>query len=365
MKHFPKIAIFLFSFYFLFSCSQKSDTIKIGASLPLSGNYAVYGRAIKNGMELANEELDSTFNIIYEDDIGEASSSVTVINKLINVDNVKIIIGGAMSSTAEPIIPITERSNVFLLSPTATKASLTENTDYFFRIWPSDNFDGKKMAEIAYNKLNINRIAILYVNVAYGLGIANIFQDEYKKLGGNVTFNQGYSKDEDDFRLYIEKIKNTTPQALYLPGYVDEVGKIIKQCKELNFKTEFLGVNSLYNSELLKIAGNAAEGAIFTYPDYDINSPNPIMQKFVNNFRNKYNSDPDVFAAQGYDAIKVLSFVIEKVHGINPEQIKNGFLKLEEYTGPGGRMRFLPDGNVEKDLILMTIKNGEFVNYME
>jgi branched-chain amino acid transport system substrate-binding protein len=108
---------------------------------------------------------------VYEDDQGQTSTGVSAINKLININKVDCIIGGAMSSVAMAIAPISLEKKIVLLSPTATDPELSNAGKYFFRIWPSDNYDGKVMAIVARDSLNFENAATLYINVAYGQGI--------------------------------------------------------------------------------------------------------------------------------------------------------------------------------------------------
>ena len=140
-----KIIVLLTTFFLLISFSlnlaamgnrgNDLEVVKIGVVLPLTGDAAVYGKAIQNGIELALEELNNNYPMlapIYEDDRGNPNDSVNAISRLINLEKVPIIIGGAQSSTAEPVVPIINEKKVLLLSPCATKPSLTKDGGYFF-----------------------------------------------------------------------------------------------------------------------------------------------------------------------------------------------------------------------------------------
>ena len=359
------ITLLIFS---TFGCTKKEvDTVEVGVILPLTGDAGVYGQAIKKGIDLAIEEVSKEgqmkLSLIYEDDEGKPSVSVSSVNKLLNINKVSIIIGGAMSSTAEPIIPIIEKEKIILVSPTATKASLTNNTKYFFRLWPSDNYDGQVMATVAHNDLGLKNIAILFVNVSYGQGIADVFKREFEKIGGAIVAYEGYSQGDTDFRTQIEKIKAANPEAVYIPGYVKEVSNILKQANELGFKTRFLGVNSLYDPALLELAGKAAEGAVFTYSTYDKDGTDATIKKFVTSFTDKYGNKPDVFAAQGYDSMHVIAKAIALGGGYSSEKIRKGLLLIKDYEGPGGKVIFKPNGDVAKPLRLLTVRNGKFVDF--
>ncbi len=348
------------------SSSTGGQTIKIGAVLPLSGDAAVYGKAIKDGIELALSEINAKggvdgkgITVIYEDDQGKTTLGVSAVQKLITQDNVPVIIGGAMSSVCGAIGRICQRSKVVLLSPTATAPSLREIGNFLFFLWPSDNYDGKIMAEFAYKELGVRRVAILYVNLEYGKGIETVFRREFEKLGGQVVASEAYAQGATDFRAQLTKIKALSPDALYLPGYYKELAGILKQARQLGLRTKFLSVNSFYDPKLLQIAGDSAEGAIFTYPMYDPKSKDPVTRKFVDAFKKKYGKEPDIFAVQGYDALNLVALAIDR-GGFTAEGIRQALSEIKNYPGAGGTITFDKNGDVIKPLRLLTVRKGKF-----
>jgi branched-chain amino acid transport system substrate-binding protein len=346
--------------------TTSGDTAHIGVALPLTGDAAVYGQAIKDGIELAAEQdaADGTrITLSYEDDQGVPRQAISAIRRLIDVDRVRVVIGGAMSSTAEPIIPIIDEAQVVLVSPTATKPGLPEMSTFFFRLWPSDDYDGKVMAEVAYNDLKLRRIAILYINIAYGVGITEVFTREFGALGGTIVSSEGYRQGATDFRTLLTRIAAKNPDAIYVPGYVAEVGNILRQARELDIDTRFIGVNSLYDPQLIQVAGEAAEGAVFTYPAFDVESDNPDIKEFVTAFRDRYGRDPDTFAAQGYDGYRVIQRAIDSSTDPTGPAIRDALLSLDNYTGPGGTFTFTNSGDVERPLRLMTVRDGHFAEF--
>ncbi len=348
---------------------SSGDLLHLGVVLPLTGDAAVYGQAIKDGIDLAGAEDSadggSNITVTYEDDQGLARHALSAVRRLIDVEDVPAIIGGALSSTAEPIIPVVDQANVVLLSPTATAPELPDMSPYFFRIWPSDNYDGRVMAEAAYNDLGLRRLAILYVNVAYGVGITNVFTREFEALGGIIASSDGYRQGATDFRTLLTRIAAQDPDGIYLPGYVAEIGNILRQARELDIQTRFIGVNSLFDPQLVKIAGAAAEDAVFTYPTFDVSGGDPAIRTFVTAFRERYGRDPDAFAAQGYDAYRVIQQAVEGSSSLTGPTLRESLHALPPYVGPGGVFEFAANGDVEKPLRLMTIRNGRFVELEE
>ena len=343
------------------------SSVEIGAILPLTGDAAIYGQELKNGIELAREEINNSggikgkkIEVKYEDDRGQPKEGVSAIQKLISADKVPVIIGGATSSVALAIAPIAVEKKVVLLSPTATAPALSKVGKYFFLIWPSDNYDGLIMAQFAFDKLGLKKVAILYVNTEYGQGIDNVFKKEFEKRGGQILISESYELGASDFRTQLTKMKQLEPDAIYLPGYYKELAGILRQARELGVKSVFLSVNSFYDPKLLEIAGNSAEGAIFTYPTYDAKSEEPLTKKFVEVFKAKYKKEPDAFAVQGYDAMKTVADAIQ-AGGDSSESIRDAMAHMKDFPGVGGSITFDVNGDVRKPLRFLTVQGGQFV----
>jgi branched-chain amino acid transport system substrate-binding protein len=147
---------------FLVSCSRNEPSTVVGVIFPLTGDIAVYGNAIKNGIDLAYAESDikKDIRLIVEDDRGETKTATTVFNKML-LQKADIVIGGGMSSIAAALAPIAQKEQITLLSPTASLPSLTNAGKYFFRIWPSDNYDGYIIADYATNVMRVKKAAVL------------------------------------------------------------------------------------------------------------------------------------------------------------------------------------------------------------
>jgi len=158
----------------------------------------------------------------------------------------------------------------------------------------------------------------------------------------------------------LTKIAALKPEAIFVPGYVVEVTQVLKQARELGIKTRFLGGNTFYDPKLIEIAGPAAEGAVFSYPTYDAGSTEPEITKFVAAYKKKYNAEPDTFAAQGYDTYRVLRKALSSGASSGPE-IASALRSMPEYDGPGGRIKFQANGDVEKPLRLLMVQGGKFV----
>ena len=348
-----------------FSMKNQEEVIEIGVILPLSGNAAVYGLSAKEGIELALQDLDNKYQLIYEDSQCNSEKAVSASQKLINIDNVKMIIGHICSSAAMAVAPIAEQNKVILLSPGASTPELTNAGDYIFRNRQSISGEVSKVAEVSHNDFNINKMGIMYVNNDYGVGAKNIFKKKFEELNGEILSIESYEQDSTDFRTPLTKIKQVRPEAIFLAGYIKESAIIIKQATELNLETQFFSTMGVEGQELLDVAGPAAEGIIYTAPSFDVKSNESSIREFINKYKVKYGKEPTyIFAATGYDALKILDLGIEKCK-TDTNCIKNRLYSIENYPGVSGLTTFDEYGDVNKPVMIKTVKNGQFVPYEE
>lgn len=347
-------------------CGKKSEEINMGAILPLTGEGAKYGQSAKNSIEMVFSKLNDDggikgkkINVIFEDSKGDASTGVSAAQKLISVSQVPAIIGGLFSSVTLAIAPIVERNHVVLLSPTSSAPSITNAGDYVFRNCASDVFEGKIMADMCIRKFHFNNIAILYINNDYGVGISEVFKKELSSLGGKVTIEESFPQQATDFRTIISKLRGKKYDAIYLIGY-KELGPLLKQMYELGIKTQFLSTVMFEDPEILKIAGKAANGVIYSARAYDPNSDIPVVQEFVNSYKKKYGTEPDIFAAYSYDAARIIILAMQQ-GGFNSEGIKESLYKIKDFPGVTGTTSFDKNGDVVQAAYLKEVKNNKFI----
>lgn len=352
---------------FLGRARRDPEVIKIGAILPLTGDAAQFGQWAKEGIELALEEVNAKggiqgrrVEVIYEDDQADPRIGVSAMKKLVHVDRVPVVIGAMPSSVTLAIAPIAERERVVLISPASSSPVITKAGDYIFRNWPSDIFEGYTMADFAYQELGIERVAIFHINNDYGLGIKTVFERRFEELGGTILITDTFEEGATDFRTQLIKINRTNTQAIYMPGHIRELARILKQARELGIETQFLSTVGLAGPELLRIAGDAAEGAIYTAPAFDPQCPG--IADFQRRYKAKHGRLAEVFAAHAYDALKIVVLAIEK-GGYNSEGIKNALHNIKDFPGVSGLTTFDEHGDVLKSAMVKVVREGKFVPF--
>ncbi len=351
-------------------CSRgKSSPIQVGAIVPLTGDNAVYGVALKRGMDLATDQLNSSggisgkrLNIVFEDDQANPQNGVSAFTKLTTVNKVPIVIGAMFSAVTLAIAPIAQRQHVVLLSPTSSAVELAKAGPYFFRIYPSDAYDGKFLADFAMNRLGAKRAAILSIQVTSVAEIVNVFKARYLEDGGTITDEETYTQGDTDFRTQLLKIKRSNPDLIFLPGYLREMAIQLTQAKELGIRKPVLSISTFYDPKIFNLAGTAAEGVLFSTPFFDPESQNPTVQQFVKAFVQKYGEKPNIWAAYGYDAVKISALAIQR-GGTSPDGIRNQLRQVKDFPGVTGLTTFDENGDVVKELSVLRVADHSFVPY--
>ena len=355
---------------FSLGCMKKSENeIKVGAILPLTGDNAIYGVSIKKGMDLGLEEVNKANGIngkklviLFEDDQADPQKSVAAYKKLITVDKVPMILGGVFSASTLAMAPLAEKDHVVLFSPTSSAVEITQAGDFIFRIYPSDSYDGVFLADFASKVLKAKTVSILYMQVTSISAITKVFAEQFEADGGKVLDTIGYNEGDSDFRTQITRIKKSNPDVVFIPSYLRETAIQLKQMKELRLNKPLLAVSTFNDPKIFELAGNAAEGVIFSTPMFDPQSKESNIKYFVKSFFKKYNEEPNIWAGYGYDVVKIAALAIEK-GGNKAEAIKKELYKINNYPGVTGNTSFDQHGDVKKELKIMIAKQKKFIPY--
>lgn len=339
-------------------------TIKLGATLPLTGDLSGIGLSAQNAVKLAAEEINAQggingrrLEIIYEDDSCEGKKSVTTVPKLISIDKVPAIIGPLCSAAFLPAAPIAEQNKVILFSGSATNAKITEAGDYSFRNAPSDAFQAKVAAEFIFNTLGKKRVAVEFSNEEYSVGIKDTFVARFRELGGTITAIESNERGATDMRAQIAKIKDTNPEIIYNPVLPVDSGNFLKNARELGITTTIMGSEAGDDPQVITIAQNAANGFLYTVPNQ------PTSQQFKDSFRARFGAGPLIYSDNYYDIIYLLADAM-KTCGEDSTCIKDELYKTKDYKGASGVITLDSNGDLAKaEYKVKTITNQKAVDY--
>jgi len=345
---------------------KKEDVIKIGNLGPLSGNTATYGISTKNGVEIAVDEFNQNggidgkeISIIAEDTRGNQTEAANSVSKLIDQDKVVAIVGGVLSMETSTAAPIGNDAEVVMISSSSTAAGIPDIGDYIFRNCLSDEVQAIQLAEYAVSELGLKKFAIMFSNNDYGLSLKEAFEEKSKELGelvGIETYNDG----ESDFRAQLTKLKNVNPDAIYIAGYYTEAAKIAQQAKDQGLDAHILGADGFYSPKLIELGGEAVEGAIFT-AGFFTDDPSENVQNFVKAYTEKFGNEPDMFAAQAYDAAKILLTALKNAKGEGGKTLQTEMTSIKDFPGITGTTSFADNGDALKDIIILKVQDGKFI----
>ena len=360
------IAILVFGYTITFNAVSDVKTIRIGAIQPLTKGSAAVAEEVKAGIDFAVEEINlnggvngKKLEILYEDDECDQRLAISAFEKMTSVDGLKIIIGPTCSSNVISVAPLANEKKVIILTTVASTPKITEAGDYIFRNTPSGRDISISIANFAYNNLRARTASSLYINLDNGADFKNEFAKRFVELGGKVFNEESYEKADTDFRTQLTKVKNQNPDVIFLAGQINH-GLAVKQAREMGIQTQIIGPTTMQTPDFLTAAGSAAEGVIYSAPKFD--KTNPIVKDFENRFKQKYNKTISYRTVISYDAVFILANALKKC-GENIECVKIELYNTQNYQGISGLTSFDENGDVQKPLTIMTVKEGKFVEY--
>lgn len=343
---------------------DQTGPIKIGASLPLTGEAGSLGQQVKNGIDLAAKQINDAggingrpIEVVFEDDKCSKDGASTF-TKLTTIDHVTAILGPVCSAAAGPGVPIAQQAKV----PTIIWGSapgLTLAGDYIFRTYPSDAMQGSYAADWVYTTLGKKKVAILNTNNEWGKGLMGAFKQKFTELGGTIVATESVDQAASDMRTQLIKIKSANPELIYIPLYPSNAAAMVKQAKALGIKAPILGGDALEAKEFLSVP--EAEGALISEARFGEPSP-----QFVADIKAVTGADAGFYTTLGYDALYILSEVMQKV-GTDKKAIRDALVSVDYKTGVS-----LPEIAFNKDreqkygdFWIKVVKNQETIPYTQ
>lgn len=348
-----------------------SKTIKIGANLELSGGVASYGQSIAEGLELAVKEINkegingSKLEIVKVDNKSDAAEATSAAIKLISQDKVAAIVGAATSTDTLAQVQVATDNKVPIITPSGTSPDITVKDgkvkDYIFRTCFIDPFQGTVAANFAAKDLKLKSAAILIDSASdYSKGLAASFKQTFVKNGGKVVTQEAYVAKDTDFHATLTRIKAAKPEFIYLPGYYEEAGLIVKQAREVGINVPIIGGDGWDSPKLFDLAGAKALNNTYSTNHYSSKDSDPKVQEFVKAFKAEYKGkSPDTFNALGYDTGYLLADAIKRAGSADPQKIQKALTKTSDLKLVTGNLKLDKNHNPIKSAVILEYKDGE------
>lgn len=354
--------------------SSDSDTFKIGGIGPTTGDAAIYGTAVKNGIQLAVDEINAAGGINgkqieykFEDDQADSEKSVNAYNTLKDW-GMQALIGTTTSTPCTAVVEETHSDNMFQLTPSATAVDSIQY-DNAFRMCFSDPNQGIASADyIADHKL-ASKIAVIYNSSdPYSSGIYQKFAAESKTKGLNIVAAEAFTADsKTDFSVQIQKAKSAGAEMVFLPIYYQEASLILAQAKKANFTPKYFGCDGM--DGILALDGfdkSLAEDLMFLTP-FTPDSKDDKTQTFVKAYKKAFKDTPIQFAADAYDCIYTIKAAAEKAK-LTPDMsisdmsdaLKKSMTEIELSCLTAKSIKWSADGEPTKEPTVVVVKNGAY-----
>ena len=347
------------------------DTIKIGGNLEMTGGSASYGKSAQNGIKLAIDAananggvLGKKIEFVVADNKSEAAEATNAMQKLIAQDKVIAVIGPNLSSASIAATSINTSAKVLAITPMGTNPNVTvdkdgKTKDFMFRACFIDPFQGTVMATFAKDQVNAKNVAILVDNSSdYAKGLAQFFKEAFTKGGGKIVAEESYLQKDTDFKATLTKIKASNPDMIYVPGYYQEVGMIVKQAREMGLNVPMAGGDGWDSAKLPEIAGKAALNNTYFSSLYSPDDDSKLNKDFVAAYQKAYNEKPDVFAALAYDSALLVINAIKSANALDTVKIKDAMAKTAGFSGVSGNVTFNEQHNPVKSAVIIEYKDG-------
>ena len=348
---------------------ESGDTIKVGANFELTGNVANYGNATIEGLQLAIDEANEAggingkkIELVSVDDKSEAAESINAATKLISDDDVKVIVGPATTGLVLAETQTATDAKVPIIAPCATSPEATvENgkvKPYVFRSCFIDPQQGEVMATFAAKDLKA-KTAVIYVDNSsdYSKSLAKVFREKFEAAGGKVVMEEAFLQKDQDFKATLTKLKTANADVMFVPAYYEEVGKIVKQAREMGINSAILGTDGWDDTKVVDIAGADALNNTFFSTHYS--EKDAEVQSFIEAYKKKFNRAPNVFAALGYDAGKMLVDALKRAGSGDTEKIREALEATKDLKVGTGTISMDKNHNPIKTAVILEMKNGE------
>jgi branched-chain amino acid transport system substrate-binding protein len=345
--------------------------IVIGHVASMTGTEATFGTSSERALRLFFDEVNAKggikgrqVKVITLDDQGKPEEAATAATRLIASDHVTALFGEVASTRSLFMAPKAQLAKVPMMTPSSTNEKVTAVGDYVFRACFIDPFQGYVMARFARESLKLTKVAILKdTRNDYSVGLARVFEENFKRLGGTIVAVESFSSGDDDFKAQLTNIKAAAPEAIYEPGYYTEAGKIARQAREVGITVPLLGGDGWDSAKLYEIGGAALEGSYFSN-HYSVDDPSPRIQQFVARYKAAFGITPDAIAAQAYDGAGILADAFGRATELTGPAIRDALAATKNFAGVTGDISMDASRNPLKPAVVLKIGPGGKYEYV-
>lgn len=347
---------------------DSEDVIRIGSMFELTGSAAEYGISMNDAVKMAVADINEAGGIdgkeveIVERDIAsDEAQAAQAAMSLATEENVSVIIGPALTGTLQAAIPSSNEYKVPMISPSATDDGVLQDDDgnvhpYVYRTSFTNSFQGGALAQFANDSLGATKAVIFGDNSSdYAQGLTKTFEDAFD---GEIVSIENFTADQSDFNATLTNIKGMDFDVLYVPGYYEQAGPIVKQAREMGIDQPILGPDGFGNTKVFELAGTENMNDVYYTSHFVVESDNPEIQEFVASYKEFTGNDPDMFTGLAYDAVMIVKEAIERAGSVDRDEINAEIAKTENFSGITGIFSFDEKHDPVKTVSIIEVQEG-------
>jgi branched-chain amino acid transport system substrate-binding protein len=338
----------------------QTGAIAIGILAPLTSGVPGAAKAVVQGAELAAQEVNTgaatgSLTLFIEDDRGSPEQSLRLFDDL-RAKKVLAVVGPLTDATAAALAPVAERTGTVLITPGATGTIPYAGSAVFRTSLPAQA-QARVLAEHLVGDKRL-RIVVIHEGNDYGTLVALAFTQRVRELGGDVVGTRLYKDGATDFTRHANGVVADGAHAVFIAGYPDEAVHIVTALKARGVDVPIAGSDALYSPDVLLWPAEVSTGLLVPAP-FVASEPIPFVQQFVGKYRRAYNQTPDHYAAQGYDAVKIVASVARRNR--TPEAVRTALQGLRRFPGATGEITFDRWGAPDRSVAVAVVKERQFV----
>ena len=365
-----RIALSMFAvllFATAWSASSAGDSIRIGLSAPITGNYAEFGENFKYSAEMAiklvNEQgglLGKKVELVVMDSKGDPKEAALIAQKLVEDPSIVAEVGDFTSTCCMAAAPIYERGGMVQLSPTSSHPNFAPSGEYMFGVIGTQAAEGPfNSTYVGKDYLGIKSVGVIYINNDWGQVSMEEFVAQAKKDDIKVTAVELFMEAERDYGAVLTKIRQTNPDGLYIIAHYNEAAAICRQLRKMNWKVKTFAPSGIFSAKMIELGGAAVEG-IATNTFFALEDPNPKVQNFISEFEQAAKRKPNMHAACAYDSFNMIFEAIRQAKSTDRAAIRNALANLKDFDGVTGKLTFTEVGDIARKYMIMVIEDGKW-----
>ncbi|HEY3064073.1 MAG TPA: ABC transporter substrate-binding protein [Chloroflexota bacterium] len=341
---------------------------RIGAAVALSGPAAMAGVSQRNGMKLAQDEVNAArllgqtrLEVIVEDDRSDREQAAAVFQKFIENSRVVGILGPTLSDTALAVDPIAQQAGVPVLGVSNAAGGITEIGNFIFRDCLSESQLTPQTVKLVKSRLRLRTAALLYVDTDPNRAGSRGFKAALQEARVKIVAEQTFQPNDTDFSGQIAEIASSNPDALFVSAPTHMAAQILIQARRYGLdKVPIVGSNAFNSTSVLRAAGDAAEGVIVGSA-WSAANPSPRNQQFIQSYRARFSTDPDQFAAQAYTGVYLMALAVREAHtASDPRAVRDALATLKKIDTPLGAFSFTDARDADYSPMVQIVKSGKF-----